>query len=58
MIVSGCATYLIHHIDEGLLVVPEEAADRITFILTREDHLHQGGEFMWGKCASGQTSAG
>ena len=48
-----CGTCLIYHIDEGLCLVPEEAADRVTFVLGR---LDQGGEFMRSECTSDQTS--
>ena len=47
-----CGTCLIYHIDEGLCLVPEEAADRVTFVLAREGCLDQGGEFMWSERAS------
>ena len=51
-------TCLIHHIDEGLRVVLKEVADCIARILTREDLLNQGGEFMWRKRASDQAFTG
>ena len=43
---SGRRTRLIHHINEGLRVVPKEVTDSLILILTREDHFDQGGEFM------------
>jgi hypothetical protein len=52
---SECRTYLVYHIDKGLCVVPE-AMDRVTSILTRDDRLDQGGEFIQGERASDQTS--
>jgi len=51
-------TYLVHHIDEGLRVVPKEGMDCVTPILTREDRLDQGREFLHSESASDQTSAG
>ena len=50
--------YLVYHIDEGLYVVPNKATDRVTLILTREDRLNQGGEFVRSESASDQTPAG
>ena len=52
------STHLVHHIDKGLHVVPKEAANCVTLILTRENHLNQGGEFMRSERASDQTPAG
>jgi len=43
---SGNKPCLIQRIDKGLRVVPKEAADRITLILTREDHFNQGRKFV------------
>ena len=57
-VTSGRRTCLIHHIDEGLRVVPKEATDRVTLILTREYHIDQGGEFTQSERASGQTPTG
>jgi len=57
-IMSGRRTYLIHHIDKGLHIFPKEATDRVTLILTREDHLDQVGEFIQCECAPDQTTAG
>ena len=37
----GRGTCLVHHINNGLRIVPQEAADRATLILTREDHFDQ-----------------
>jgi len=58
VMMSACRTCLIYHVNEGLDVVPKEAADRIARILTREDLLNQGREFMWRKRASDQTFTG
>ena len=44
--------YLIYHINEGLCVIPKEAMDCVTLVLTREDHFNQGREFMQSKCTS------
>jgi len=55
---SGRRTCLIHHIDEGLHIIPKEATDRVTLILTREDHFDQGGEFVRSERASDQTPTG
>jgi len=55
---SGCRTCLIHHIDKGLHIVPKKATDRVALILTREDQVDQGGEFIQCKSASDQTPAG
>jgi len=57
-VMTACKTCLVYHIDKGLCVVPKEAADRITRILTREDRLDQEGELMRSELASGQTSTG
>jgi len=56
--VSQYGTCLVYHVDKGLCVVPKEGTDRVTLVLTREDRLDQGGEFVQGKCASDQTSTG
>jgi hypothetical protein len=45
-VMSECRTHLVYHIDKGLRVIPEEATDRITRILTRENGLDQGGELI------------
>lgn len=37
---------------------PEEAVDRVSLILTGEDRLYQGGEFVRSEYASDQTSTG
>ena len=58
VMMSACRTCLVYHIDEGLDVVPKEAAGRIARILTREDLLNQGREFLWRKRASDQTFTG
>lgn len=55
---SSCGTCLVYYIDEGLCIVPKEAVDRVTPILTREDRLDQGREFRQNKRASDQTQAG
>jgi len=52
---SGLRTCLIHRIDEGLRVVPKEATDCVTLILTREDHFDQGRELVQSECASDQA---
>ena len=56
--IRGYKTCLVHHISKGLCVVPKEAADRVSLILTREDHFDQRGEFVQSECASDQTSGG
>jgi len=56
--VSGCGTYLVYHVDKGLGVVPKEATDCIARILTQEELLDQGREFMRSKRASDQTLTG
>jgi hypothetical protein len=43
---SEGGTCLVYHIDEGLRIIPAEAVDRVTLVLTRGDCLDQGGEFM------------
>jgi len=53
---SGLRTCLIHHIDEGLRVVPKEATDCVTLVLTREYHFDQGRELVQSESASDQTS--
>ena len=55
---SECKTCLIHHINKYLCVVPKEATDRVIRVITRENGLDQGGEFMQSKRASDQTSTG
>ena len=50
--------HLVHDIDKGLRVVSKEGIDRVSIVLTREDRLNQGGEFMQIECAFDQTSAG
>jgi len=55
---GGDKTCLIYHINKGLCVVPEEATDRVTLILAREDHFDQRGDFMQSECGPDQTSAG
>ena len=47
--------YLIYHIDEGLRVVPKEAADCVALVLTREDDLDHGRKFMQSKYTSGRA---
>ena len=49
---SESRTCLVHHVDESLCVVPNEAMDHVAFIFTREDRLGQGGEFVQSECAS------
>jgi len=55
---SECGTCLVHHINKGLSVIPKEAPDRITHILTQEDLLDQGGEFRQNKRSADQTFTG
>ena len=55
---SEYKTHLIYHIDKDLCVIRKEATNRITLILTREDRLNQGGEFVRSERASNQTSTG
>ena len=53
------STYLVHHVDKSLCVDQREAADRFTFILTRNnrfDQRRQVAETV--KCASDQSSIG
>ena len=38
--------HLVHHIDEGLCVVPKERRGRVALILSREEGPDQGGGFM------------
>ena len=47
---------LVDHIDKGLCIIPKEGTDRVTLVLTREDRLDKGGEFVQSKCASDQAS--
>ena len=54
----GYKTCLIYHIDKCLCVVPKEAADRVSLILTREYHIDQGGEFVQSESGSDQTPGG
>jgi hypothetical protein len=56
--VRGCGTCLVYHIDKRLRVVPNEGTDSITRIVTRENGLDEGGEFVWSKRASYQTFTG
>jgi len=58
MMTNRRRAHLVHHIDEGLHVVPKEAADCVTLVLTREDYFNQGGEFVRSERASDQTPAG
>jgi len=58
MVVSECKTYLVHHIDKDLCIIPAEATDYVTLILARENHLNQGWEFIQGEQASDQTFTG
>ena len=51
-------THPMHNINKDLRIVPREATDRVTLILTREDCFDQGGEFTQNGCASDQRSAG
>jgi len=46
---SDRGTYLVYHIDKGLGIVPTEAADRVAFIITREDRFNQRRKYTWGK---------
>jgi hypothetical protein len=55
---SRCRTCLVYHIDKRLRVFPNEAADCVTRIGTRENGLDQGGELMLGERACDQTSTG
>jgi len=55
---SGWKIYLVYHIYEGLRVVLREAMDRITCVLTSDDNLNQGEEFLWSELAPDQTSTG
>ena len=58
VMISGHRAYLVYHIDECLRVIPKEAANHIARVLTREDLLNQGGEFVQGKRTSDQTFTG
>ena len=53
---NKCATYLVHNVNEDLRIIPRKATDRVIDILTRKDCLNQGGELIWDKLASDQTS--
>jgi len=55
---SDCGTCLIHHIDEGLHIVPKEAMDCVTLILTREYDFDQGRDLVQSECTSSQTPRG
>ena len=56
--ISGHRTCLINHINKGLHIVPKEATNCVTLILTREDHFNQGGEFVRSERAPDQTPTG
>ena len=49
-------TCLVYHINEGLCIVPRQAANGIMHTLAREDPFDQGGEFIQDKVTSNQTS--
>jgi len=51
-------TCLVYHINEGLCVTSRKATDLFTIVVTREDRLDQGREFMRGELASDQKSIG
>jgi hypothetical protein len=55
--VSEYGTYLVYHIDEGLCVFLKEATDCVARIVTRENGLDQGGEFVRSERTSDQTFA-
>lgn len=53
-----CRTCPVYHVDQDLCVVPsKEGPDCVILVLTGEDRLYQGGEFVRNKLASNQTSA-
>ena len=55
---TGHVQCFVYDIDKGLCIIPNEAMDRVTLILTGEDRFDQGGEFMQSERASDQTSTG
>ena len=55
---SECRTCLVYHIGKGLSVIPTEAMDNVTLILTREDSLDKEGEVAGIERASDQKSKG
>jgi hypothetical protein len=55
---SECRTRLVYNVDERLCVIPKEARDRVARIVTRENGLDQGGEFLRSERASDQTFTG
>jgi hypothetical protein len=55
---SEWRTCLIHHVTECLGVIPTEATDRITFVLTRKDRLNQRRKLVRSKRALDQTLTG
>ena len=52
---NGRGTCLVYHIDKSLGVVPTEAVDHVTLILTREDRLDQRRKQTWGKHSLDRT---
>jgi hypothetical protein len=57
-VMSERRTRLVHHIGECLCVVTNEAMDRVTRIVTREEGLDQGGEFVRSERTLDQASTG
>ena len=51
-------TYLIQYIDNGLCIITGKASNPVIHILSREDGLNQGGEFIRDELASEQSSKG
>ena len=57
-VMSERRTRLVYHIGKCLCVVTNEATDRVTRIVTREEGLDQGGEFVRNERTLDQTSTG
>ena len=55
---NECRTYLVHHVDKGLDIVPTEATDQAAFALTGKDRLDQGRKFAQDERVSDQTLTG
>ena len=51
-------TCLVYHINEGLCIVSRKTTDHFILIMTREDRVDQGREFMQDELASDQTPTG
>jgi hypothetical protein len=55
---SELRTRLVYHIGKCLCVVPNETTDRVARIVTREEDLNQGREFVRSERTFDQTPTG